>query len=198
MLRTFLTLIFFGTISQLKSQDIAIQFYQGIAKPMVSYKPDGNSLAYKTSFGSDTRLGITAGDLNKLSFSLLLGASNVSATHTSNDIISSFTHSSLLVDVPIRYALKESPITSIAVGPSLGLLVASSQTTNGLPVRSESIFTPTNFSMVTELAFAGYSSDNLNIYPYFCYRMMLNSADNDGDNLRLNCLSFGLRMDILR
>lgn len=198
MLRTFLALIFLGTISQLHSQDIAIQFYQGVAKPMVSYKPDGNSLAYKANFGSDIRLGITAGDLNKLSFSLLLGASNVSATHTSNDIISTFTHSSLLVDVPIRYALKESPITSIAVGPSLGLLVASSQTTNGLPVRSESIFTPTNFSMVTELAFAGYSSDNLNIYPYFCYRMMLNSADNDGDNLRLNCLSFGLRMDILR
>lgn len=198
MLRTFLALISFGAISQIQSQDIAIQFYQGVAKPMVSYKSDGNSLVYKASFGSDTRLGITAGNLNKLSFSLLLGASNISATHTNNDIVSTFTHSSLLVDVPIRYALEESPITSIAVGPSLGLLVASSQTTNGLPVRSESIFTPTNFSLVTELAFSGYSSDNLNIYPYFSYRMMMNSADNDGENLRLNCLSFGLRMDILR
>lgn len=198
MRRIFLALFSFITVSQLKSQDIAVQFYQGISKPMVSYKSDGNSLAYKASFGSDTRLGISAGDLNKLSFSLLLGASNVSATYSSKDIVSSFTHSSLLFDIPLRCSLKESPITSIAVGPSFGLLVASSQTTNGLPVRSESIFTPTNFSIVTEVAFSGYSSDNLNINPYFSYRMMTSSADNDGDNLRLNCLSFGLRMDILR
>lgn len=182
--------------SLVKAQGVGIQFYQGVSKPMVSYKSGGNSLVYQSAFGSDTRLGIGVGDSNKISFALLLGANTVNSVYTSNNIISSFSHSSLLVDVPFRYSLKESPISSVSVGPSLGLLVASSQNTNGLPVRSESVFTPINYSLLTEIAISGYSTENLKIYPYVSYRIMLNSADNDGDNLKLNCLSFGLRIDI--
>lgn len=178
------------------AQVVGIQFYQGLSKPMVAYTSDGSSLVYKSTLGSDTRLGISVNDSNKISFALLVGANTINSIYTSNNIVSSFSHSSLMMDVPIRYSLKESPISSVSVGPSLGLLVASSQNTNGFPVRSESIFTPINFSLLTEIAITGYSTENLKIHPYVSYRIMLNSADNDGDNLKLNCLSFGLRIDI--
>jgi len=199
MLRLGFTTIFIFFISaSTHAQQVGFQFYQGVNKPMVSFEAKGQSLSYKSNFASDTRIGVWVGDLNKMSFSMLIGASTVNAIYTSNDLISSFSHSSLVIDIPIRYAFQESPISSIAIGPSLGVLVASSQTTNGLPVRSETVFSPTNYSLVAEVAFAGYTSDKLNIHPYLCYRMMLNSADNDGDKLRINGLSFGLRMDFAK
>jgi len=180
------------------AQQVGFQFYQGVNKPMVTFGANGQALSYKSNFASDTRIGVCVGDPNKLNFSMLMGASTLSAIHTSNDVISSFTHSSLLIDVPIRYSFLESPVSSIAIGPSLGVLVASSQTTNGLPVRSETIFNQTTYSLLAEVAFDGYSSDQLNIHPYICYRMMLNSADSDGDKLHINGLSFGIRMDFTK
>ena len=183
---------------QVNAQGVGVQFYQGANKPMVSFEGNGESISYKSNFSSDTRIGIWVGDLSKLSFSTLVGASTVNAIYTSNDIISSFTHSSFLIDVPIRYSFLKSPISSIAVGPSLGVLVASSQATNGIPVRSEKNFTQTNYSLMTEIAFSGYSNGKLSLHPYLSYRMMLNSADSDGDNLRINGLSFGLRMDLTK
>ena len=196
MLRLGLTTVFMFFISAFtNAQQVGFQFYQGVNKPMVSFEAKGQSLSYKSNFASDTRIGVWVGDPYKLSFSVLMGASTVNAIYTSNEIISSFSHSSVLIDVPIRYAFLESPISSIAIGPSLGILAASSQTTNGLPVRSETIFTQTNYSLLAEVSFAGYTSDKLNLHPYMCYRMMLNSADSDGDKLHLNGLSFGLRMD---
>ena len=199
MLRLVFVMIFmfcFTVFTQ--AQQVGFQFYQGVNKPMVSFKSKGESLSYKSNFASDTRIGVWVGDLNKLSFSMLIGSSTVNAIYTSNEIISSFSHSRLIIDIPIRYAFLESPISSIAIGPSLGVLVASSQTTNGLPVRSETVFNQTNYSLLTEVAFAGYTSEKLNIHPYMCYRMMLNSADSDGDKLHINGLSFGLRMDFAK
>ncbi len=198
MLRLGLTTILIFCNSFLHAQQVGFQFYQGVNKPMVSFEAKGRSLSYKSNFSSDTRIGISVGDPNKMSYSMLIGASTVNAIHTSNDLISSFAHSSLIIDIPIRYAFQESPISSIAIGPSLGLLVASSQTTNGLPVRAETIFNQTNYSLLAEVAFDGYSSDKLNIHPYMCYRMMLNSADSDGDKLHINGLSFGLKMDFTK
>lgn len=206
MLRFGLNFIFVFFISAFaNAQQVGFQFYQGVNKPLVSFEEKlspntvkGQSLSYKSNFVSDTRIGVWVGDLNKWSFSMLMGASTVNAIYTSNDIISSFSHSSLLIDIPVRYSFLESPISSIAVGPSLGVLVASSQTTNGLPVRSETIFNQTNYSVLAEIAFTGYTSDKLNIHPYMCYRIMLNSADSDGDKLHINGLSFGLRMDFAK
>jgi hypothetical protein len=199
MLRLGLTTIFIFCLSVvLNAQQVGFQFYQGVNKPVVSFESNGKSLSYKSNFASDTRIGVWVGDLNKLSFSMLMGASTVNAIYTSNDIISSFSHSSLLIDIPIRYSFLESPVSSIALGPSLGLLVASSQTINGLPVRSQTIFNQTNYSVLAEIAFAGHNSDKLNIHPYMCYRMMLNSADRDGDKLHINGFSFGLRMDFAK
>ncbi len=196
MIRLGLTTIFILCLSVFTyAQQLGFQFYQGVNKPMVSFEANGKALSYKSNFTSDTRIGVWIGDPYKLSFSVLMGASTVNAIYTSKEIISSFSHSSLLIDVPIRYAFLESPISSIAVGPSLGILMASSQTTNGLPVRSETILNQANYSLLAEVSFTGYTSDKLNIHPYMCYRMMLNSADSDGDNLHLNGLSFGLRMD---
>jgi hypothetical protein len=180
------------------AQQVGFQFYQGVNKPMVSFEAKGQSLSYKSNFESDTKIGVWVGDPYKMSFSMLIGSTTVSAIHTSSDIISSFSHSSLIIDIPIRHAFQESPISSIAVGPSLGVLVASSQTTNGLPVRSETIFNQTNYSLLAEVAFDGYSSDQLNIHPYVSYRRMLNSADGDGDKLHINGLSFGIRMDFTK
>jgi hypothetical protein len=199
MLRLGLTTIFILCLSVFThAQQLGFQFYQGINKPLISFEANGQALSYKSNFASDTRIGVWVGDPYKLSFSILMGASTVNAIYTSNDIISSFSHSCLQIDVPIRYAFLESPISSIAIGPSLGILMASSQTTNGLPVRSETVFNQSNYSLLTEVAFAGYTSDKLNIHPYMCYRMMLNSADSDGDKLHINGLSFGLRMDFAK
>jgi len=183
---------------QTNAQGVGIQFYQGINKPMVTFKGDGESISYKSNFTSDTKIGIWIGDLKRLSFSTLIGASTVEAVYTSTDVISSFTHSSLLIDAPVRYSFLKSPISSIAIGPSMGILMASSQTTNGLPIRSENNFNQTNYSLLTEVAFAGYTNKKLTLHPYISYRMMLSSADSDGDDLLINGLSFGLRIDIAK
>lgn len=198
MLRQGFIAFLFSISAFANAQQVGFQFYQGVNKPMVSFKAKGQALNYKSNFASDTRMGVSVSDSNKLSFSMLMGASTLNSIYTSNDVVSSFSHSSILLDLPIRYSLLESPVSSIAIAPSIGVLVASSQTTNGLPVRSETIFNKASYSLLAEVAFDGYSSDKLNIHPYVCYRLMLNSADSDGDKLRINGLSFGLRMDFTK
>ena len=178
------------------AQKVGIQFYQGVNKPLVSFSGDNNALDYSSNFNSDTRLGVFFGDLKKISAAALFGASTVKAVAMNEDIVTTFTNSSLRIDIPVRYAFPESFVSSIAVGPSVGLLMSSSQTINGMPVRSEELFTATNFYVGGEIDFIGYSSDKLNLYPYVSYRMMLNNADIDTDNLKINELSFGLRIDI--
>lgn len=178
------------------AQKVGIQFYQGVNKPLVSFSGDNNALDYSSNFNSDTRLGVFFGDLKKISAAALFGASTVKAVAMNEDIVTTFTNSSLRIDIPVRYAFPESFVSSIAVGPSVGLLMSSSQTINGMPIRSEEVFTATNFYLGGEIDFIGYSSDKLNLYPYVSYRMMLNNADIDTDNLKINELSFGLRIDI--
>jgi len=178
------------------AQKVGIQFYQGVNKPLVSFSGDNNALDYSSNFNSDTRLGVYFGDLKKISAATLFGASYVKAIATNEDIVTTFTNSSLRLDVPVRYVFPESFVSSIAVGPSLGLLMSCSQTINGMPIRSEELFAATNFYVLGEIDFVGYSSDKLNLYPYVSYRIMLNNADIDTDNLKINELSFGLRIDI--
>ena len=194
--RSFVVLICISLSYLTFAQKVGIQFYQGVNKPLVSFSGDNNALDYSSNFNSDTRLGVFFGDLKKISASTLFGASSVKAVAMNEDIVTTFTNSSLRIDVPVRYAFPESFISSIAVGPSLGLLMSSSQTINGIPIRSEELFTATNFYVGGEIDFIGYSSDKLNLYPYVSYRMMLNNADIDTDNLKINELSFGLRIDI--
>ena len=190
-----ISIIALGLTTALNGQNIDFQFYQGINKPLISFQGNKQTIKYQTNFGNDTRIGIRFGDSSKLSFSTLLGASTVQAIYTSNDATSSFSHSSIYLDIPIRYAFTILPISSVAIGPSFGFMATSSQTTNGLPVRSRSIFNKTNFSFIIEVAFKGYSADKLNLQPYLCYRTMLNSADKDGDKLHINGYSFGIKLD---
>ena len=194
--RSFVVLICISLSYLTFAQKVGIQFYQGVNKPLVSFSGDNNALDYSSNFNSDTRLGVFFGDLKKISASALFGASSVKAVAMNEDIVTTFTNSSLRIDIPVRYAFPESFVSSIAVGPSVGLLMSSSQTINGIPIRSEELFTTTNFYVGGEIDFIGYSSDKLNLYPYVSYRMMLNNADIDTDNLKINELSFGLRIDI--
>ena len=197
MINRGLILLFCVSLSYLTfAQKVGIQFYQGVNKPLVSFSGDNNALDYSSNFNSDTRLGVFFGDLKKISAAALFGASTVKAVAMNEDIVTTFTNSSLRIDIPVRYAFPESFVSSIAVGPSVGLLMSSSQTINGIPIRSEELFTSTNFYVGGEIDFIGYSSDKLNLYPYVSYRMMLNNADIDTDNLKINELSFGLRIDI--
>jgi hypothetical protein len=196
IIRSFVVLICISLSYLTFAQKVGIQFYQGVNKPLVSFSGDNNALDYSSNFNSDTRLGVFFGDLKKISASALFGASSVKAVAMDEDIVTTFTNSSLRIDIPVRYAFPESFVSSIAVGPSVGLLVSSSQTMNGIPIRSEELFTVTNFYVGGEIDFTGYSSDKLNMYPYVSYRMMLNNADIDTDNLKINELSFGLRIDI--
>ena len=195
-IRSFVVLICISLSYLTFAQKVGIQFYQGVNKPLVSFSGDNNALDYSSNFNSDTRLGVFFGDLKKISAAALFGASTVKAVAMNEDIVTTFTNSSLRIDIPVRYAFPESFVSSIAVGPSVGLLMSSSQTINGIPIRSEELFTSTNFYVGGEIDFIGYSSDKLNLYPYVSYRMMLNNADIDTDNLKINELSFGLRIDI--
>lgn len=194
--RSFVVLICISLSYLTFAQKVGIQFYQGVNKPLVSFSGDNNALDYSSNFNSDTRLGVFFGDLQKISASTLFGASSVKAVAMNEDIVTTFTNSSLRIDIPVRYAFPKSFVSSVAVGPSVGLMMSSSQTINGMPIRSEELFTATNFYVGGEIDFIGYSSDKLNLYPYVSYRMMLNNADIDTDNLKINELSFGLRIDI--
>ncbi|MDG1725116.1 MAG: hypothetical protein P8I11_05450 [Bacteroidia bacterium] len=187
------------------AQKVGIQFYQGINKPMVSFSGAQGELDYQSNYNSDTRIGIFYGDLSKLSVSTLIGVSTVRAKAKNDDLTTSFSQSSLRVDIPIRYAIppiykRGKPIdffiSSVAVVPSYGFLTASSQSVNGLDSRTEELFNKTNFYLGTEINFIGYSTDKLAIHPYISYRYMLSNADLDDDDLKINELSLGLRMDI--
>jgi hypothetical protein len=131
--------------------------------------------------------------------------STVKATAKNDDLTTSFSQSSLRVDIPIRYAIppiykrgipNDFFISSIALVPSYGFVTASSQSVNGLDSRTEELFNESNFYLGTEINFIGYTSDHLAIHPYIAYRYMLSNADLDSDDLKINELSLGLRMDI--
>lgn len=187
------------------AQKVGIQFYQGINKPMVSFSGAQGELDYQSNYNSDTRIGVFYGDLSKLSVSTLIGVSNVKATAKNDDLTTSFSQSSLRIDVPIRYAIptiykrgipNDFFISSLALVPSYGFITASSQSVNGLDSRTEELFNKTNFYLGTEINFIGYSTDKLAIHPYISYRYMLSNADLDNDDLKINEFSLGLRMDI--
>jgi hypothetical protein len=187
------------------AQKVGIQFYQGVNKPLVSFSGAQGELDYQSNFNSDTRIGIFYGDLSKLSVGTLIGASTVKASAKNNDLTTSFSQSSLRVDIPIRYSIppiykrgipNDFFISSIALVPSYGFVTASSQSVNGLDSRTEELFNESNFYLGTEINFIGYTSDHLAIHPYIAYRYMLSNADLDSDDLKINELSLGLRMDI--
>ena len=87
------------------AQKVGIQFYQGINKPIVSFSGAQGELDYQSNYNSDTRIGVFYGDLSKLSVSTLIGLSTVKATAKNDDLTTSFSQSSLRVDIPIRYAI---------------------------------------------------------------------------------------------
>ena len=187
------------------AQKVGIQFYQGVNKPLVSFSGAQGELDYQSNFNSDTRIGIFYGDLSKLSVGTLIGASTVKASAKNNDLTTSFSQSSLRVDIPIRYSIppiykrgipNDFFISSIALVPSYGFVTASSHSVNGLDSRTEELFNESNFYLGTEINFIGYTSDHLAIHPYIAYRYMLSNADLDSDDLKINELSLGLRMDI--
>tara|TARA_Y100000385_G_scaffold229455_1_gene240852 strand:+ start:713 stop:1306 length:594 start_codon:yes stop_codon:yes gene_type:complete len=189
------------------AQKFGIQFYQGVNKPIVSFSGSQGDLDYQSNYNSDTRIGIFYGDLFKLSVSTLIGASTVKATAKNDDLTTSFSQSSLRVDIPVRYAIphvykqgkpNDFFISSVALVPSYGFVTASSQSVNGLDSRTEELFNKTNFYLGTEINFLGYSSDHLAIHPYISYRYMLSNADLDSDDLKINEFSLGLRMDIIK
>ncbi len=189
------------------AQKVGIQFYQGINKPIVSFSGAQGELDYQSNYNSDTRIGVFYGDLSKLSVSTLIGLSTVKATAKNDDLTTSFSQSSLRVDIPIRYAIptvykqgepNDFFINSIALVPSYGFVTASSQSINGLDSRSEELFNKTNFYLGSEINFVGYKSDHLAIHPYISYRYMVSNADLDDDDLKINELSLGLRMDIIK
>ena len=58
------------------------------------------------------------------------------------------------------------------------------------------LFSSTNFYLGGEIDFWGYSGEGVHLHPYISYRMMLSNADLDADDLKINELSFGLRINI--
>ena len=189
------------------AQKFGIQFYQGVNKPLVSFSGSHGDLDYQSNYNSDTRIGVFYGNLNKLSVSTLIGASTVKAKAKNDDLTTSFSQSSLRVDIPVRYAIppvykqgkpNDFFISSVAIVPAYGFVTASSQSVNGLDSRTEELFNKTNLYLGTEINFIGYSSDHLAIHPYFSYRYMLSNADLDDDDLKINELSLGLRIDIIK
>jgi len=204
MKQTILGLLIILSVNTL-AQKVGIQFYQGVNKPIVSFSGAQGELDYQSNYNSDTRIGVFYGDLSKLSVSTLIGVSTVKATAKNDDLTTSFSQSSIRVDIPIRYAIppvykrgvpNDFFISSVALVPSYGFVTASSQSVNGLDSRTEELFNKTNLYLGTEINFIGYTTDKLAIHPYISYRYMLSNADLDDDDLKINDLSLGLRMDI--
>ena len=204
MKQTILGLLIILSVNTL-AQKVGIQFYQGVNKPIVSFSGAQGELDYQSNYNSDTRIGVFYGDLSKLSVSTLIGMSTVKATAKNDDLTTSFSQSSIRVDIPIRYAIppvykrgvpNDFFISSVALVPSYGFVTASSQSVNGLDSRTEELFNKTNLYLGTEINFIGYTTDKLAIHPYISYRYMLSNADLDDDDLKINDLSLGLRMDI--
>jgi hypothetical protein len=181
------------------SQTAGIQFNSGFGKPIVIFDAPNSMVDYQSAMYNDTRLGIWVGDFDKFSGGLLLGAFNVNANYVNPDgLASEFHYSSLLVDVPIRYALKKSFIKSVSMGPSMNILTNSNQTINGKPVYNDQIFKAISWSLGLELTFKGYEGDGFSLSPYVNYRQMLTSLDmqDNSETLNLNAFSLGLRCDI--
>jgi hypothetical protein len=197
-MKKFLFLLVCLGVNGLQAQKYGFQFLQGVSKPVVQFSAVGEKLAYQSSFTNDTRAGLWFGDLNNVSFSVLLGYANVSANHTNPDFITTMGYSSFLMDMPVRYSIKESVIKSFSIGPTLGILANSSQTVNNLAINTKNDFSPTTLSISSELSFKGFQTEGLNIAPYLGYRMMLNSADADNDKLHLNAINLGLRIDLTK
>ncbi len=181
------------------SQTAGIQFNSGFGKPIVSFDAPGSTVDYQSAMYNDSRLGIWVGDFDKFSGGLLFGTFNVNANYVNPDgLASEFQYSSLLIDIPFKYAIKQSFIKSVSLGPSLNILMNSNQTINGKPVYNDQIFKPISWSLVIELTFTGYESDGFSLSPYINYRHMLTSLDvlNNDETLNLHSLSLGLRCDI--
>lgn len=196
MLRLVLmVLMIFGSTNSNFAQSCGLQIYQGINLPIVTYKGD-KTLKYNSNLTSDFRLGVKFGNTKKLNYSALLGYINTNSIHVNEVIATSFTISNLILDFPIRYSIEKSFLNSVAIGPSFGALLASSQTNNGLLVNTDGVFKKANISVLVELSFLGYEKSYFSIEPYLNYRRMLTTIDADGDRLFVNGVSFGLRADI--
>ena len=184
---------------KLFAQTAGIQFNTGFGKPIVMFDAPNSTVNYQSALYNDTRLGIWAGDYDKFSGGLLFGAFNVNANYVNPDgLASEFQYSSLLIDVPLRYAISKSFIKSISIGPSMNILMSASQNINGKPVYSDQIFKAISWKLSAERSFIGYESDAFSLSPYMNYKQMLTSVDmNDAnETLNLNSFSLGLRCDI--
>ena len=132
MIKGGLTLLFCISLSYLTfAQKVGVQFYQGVNKSLITFSGDNGTLDYSSNFNSDTRLGVFFGDLQKISASTLFGASSVKAVAMNEDIVTTFTNSSLRIDIPVRYAFPKSFVSSVAVGPSVGLMMSSLNIVHG-------------------------------------------------------------------
>lgn len=181
------------------AQTAGIQFNSGFGKPIVIFDAPGSTVDYQSAMYNDSRLGIWVGDFDKFSGGLLLGAFNVNANYINPDgLASEFQYSSLLIDIPFMYAIKQSFIKSVSMGPSLNILMNSNQTINGKPVYNDQIFKPVSWSLGLELTFKGYEIDGFSLSPYVNYRHMLTSLDvqDNDETLNLHSFSLGLRCDI--
>lgn len=181
------------------SQSAGIQCNSGFGKPIVVFDAPNALVNYQSAMNNDNRLGIWVGDYDKISVGLLLGAFNVKANYVNPDgLASEFNHSSLLIDIPIRYALKNAFIKSASVGPCMNILMSSNQSINGKPNYSQDVFKSINWAIGCEISFKGYESNNFNLSPYMSYKHMINSADaiDDNESLKLHSFSLGMRCDI--
>lgn len=180
-------------------QGAGLQFNSGFGKPIVNFDAPGSTVNYQSAMYNDTRIGIWVGDYDKLSGGIVFGAFNVDANYVNPDgLASEFQYSSLLIDVPIRYAFENKFIKSVSFGPSLNLTMSSKQNINGRPVFNQEILKSNNWSMGLEINLKGLELDKFNISPYFNYRHMLNSADalNEDETLKIHSFSIGIRCDI--
>ncbi len=181
------------------SQSIGIQFNSGFGKPIVVFDAPGSMADYQSAMYNDTRLGIWVGDFDKFSGGLLLGAFNVNANYVNPDgLASEFQYSSLIVDVPLRYAFENSFIKSLSIGPCMNIMMNSNQTINGKPIYNDQMFKAISWSAGLELTFKGYEGDAFALSPYVNYKQMLTSLDiqDNNETLNINSFSLGLRCDI--
>jgi hypothetical protein len=183
-------LLFFNTpLIDLQSQNLGIDFLAG---PQFSYlNYNKRSLDYKTISNNDLRFGISFGDFEKISSSVLIGKTNFKSQYTSEDITSNIEFGYTTIDVPIRYHFQK-VINSISIGPSFLLRNYSSQTTNNLSVHNNRMFKPTVFAIYSEVVFKGWEISVGNINPFIFYRQSIGGVEESHTDESTNIHQFGM------
>ncbi len=175
-----LSFILFSNVTA-QSGDISIGF-EFLAGPQFSYLNfSNNSLNYKTTSNNDVRVGLTIGDYEGFTGSILIGKNNFKSQYTNEDITSTIELGYTIIDVPLRYSFANyslsDAVESASIGGSIWVRNYSSQITNDMIVRNSRMFQLNTLAVYGDIVFKGWDLDEGKVNPYIYFRQTLGGIE---------------------